>query len=67
MADLVKTVQSVKAYCTTVCQENELRGFRPVRKGLRFHKTVAGIRRTKMHVVHRAAPMTVELLEKIED
>ena len=65
MADRVKTVTSIKAYCTTVCQENEMRGHKPVRKGIRFYCTIQGIKCSKQHKVHRAEPLTTELLNKI--
>ena len=61
----VKTVQSIKAYCATVCEEHELKGFRPVCKGVKFYHAIAGIRHALRHQVKRAAPMTEPLLEKI--
>ena len=67
LSDLVKTVETVKRYCATICDESELRGYRPVRRGLKFHRTVAGIRRKLHHKPKQAAPMTPELLEKICD
>ena len=65
LADLLKTVESIKQYCGTICDEHELRGFKPVRRGLKFYRTIAGIRRKLHHRVKRAAPMTNDLLEKI--
>ena len=66
LSDIMKTVQSIQAYCTTVCDENELRGYRPVQKGLKYHRAIAGIRKKLQHQVRRAKPMTEEMLEKIE-
>ena len=65
LADIVKTVESIKSYCATICDENELKGYRPVRKGIKFHRTVAGIKRKLHHKVKKATPVTPELLEKI--
>ena len=65
LADSLKTVESIKMYCSSVCQENELRGFRPAKRGIRFYKTITGIRKELRHQVKRAEPLTVELLEKI--
>ena len=65
LTDLVKTVESVKAYCATICEENELLGYLPVRKGLKFHRAIAGIKRKLHHKVKRASPITPELLQQI--
>ena len=65
LTDICKTVDSIKQYCTTVCQENELRGFQPVCRGLKFYRAIAGIKRDKKHRVNRVQPMTVALLKKI--
>ena len=66
LANSMKTVQAIKAYCATVCEDNELKGYRPARRGLKFYRTIAGIQRNKHHHVHRAEPMTIELLMQIE-
>ena len=65
MTDVVKTVESIKRYCGTICDDNELKGFRPVRRGLKYHRTIAGIKRKLHHKVKKAAPITPDLLEKI--
>ena len=65
LSNKMKTVETIKAYCTTVCQESELRGFRPVKMGIKYHRTIAGIRRWLHNQVKRAAPMTPELMKKI--
>ena len=65
LANTVKTIQAIKAYCSTVCDENEIRGFRPVHRGLKYYRMLAGIRRNKHHQVKRAQPMTPQLLERI--
>ena len=65
LSDILKTVDSIKMYCGTICDENELLGHRPVRRGLKFHRTIAGIKRKLRHKVKRASPMTPELLEQI--
>ena len=62
-----KSVDAIKGYCTKICQINELRGFKPVKLGLRFQKLIAGLRRTMAHEIKQAEPMTVELLEKISE
>ena len=62
----MKTVESVKSYCTTISQEHELRGNKPIRFGLKYYKTIEGIRRALRHTVKRAQPITVRMLEKIE-
>ena len=66
LSDILKTVESIKAYCTTICDDNELKGYRPVRRGLMYYRTISGIRHKLRHKVKRAAPMTEELLLKIE-
>ena len=65
LSTLVKMVQSIKAYCATVCEENKLKGFRPTKRGLKFYKAIAGIRKKLRHTVNRAKPMTEEILKKI--
>ena len=66
LSKTMKTVESIKSYCSTICQENELRGYRPVRRGVKYYKTLQGIRNKLRHQVRRAQPMTVKLLKKIE-
>ena len=66
LADILKTVESIKAYCRTICDDHELKGFPPVRLGLLYNRTIAGIRRNRKHNVKRAEPMTVQLLEKVQ-
>ena len=61
----MKTIQSIKAYCAYACEENELKGFRPVRRGIKFYKTIAGIRKRLHHQVKRVQPMTKKLLQQI--
>ena len=63
----LKTVESIKAYCATIVQDNELKGFRPVRRGLKYYKCIAGIRQSLRHAVKRAEPMTEKLLSKIKN
>ena len=65
MSQKVKTVESIKSYCTTICQESELKGYRPARRGVKFYRCISGIRQALRHKVKRAEPMTNELLEKI--
>ena len=65
LSDILKTVESIKAYCATICDENELKGFRAVRKGVKFHRTIAGIKRRLHHKVKRASPITPDLLSQI--
>ena len=65
LAETVKTVETIKRYCGTICQEHELAGFPPVRRGVRFYRTITGIRKELRHKVKRAEPMTIPLLEKI--
>ena len=43
LSNTMKTVESIKSYCTTICQEHELRGFKPIRRGIRYYKTIDGI------------------------
>ena len=65
LANTVKTVQSIKAYCAKVVEENELKGYRPAKCGLKFYKTISGIRNHLRHTVKRAKPMAEDLLKKI--
>ena len=43
LADKMRTIDSIKMYCRTIVQQNELKGHRPVKLGLRFYKTITGI------------------------
>ena len=62
----MKTVQSIKSYCYTICEENELLGFRPTIRGLKYYKMIMGICNTLHHRIKRAQPMTILLLDKID-
>ena len=62
----VKTVESIKSYCAAICQDNELRGHKPAKRGLKFYQTIAGICRHLRHKVKCAELMTEKLLEEIE-
>ena len=62
----MKTVEAIKSYCSTICDENELKGYRPVRKGITFYRTIFRICNKLRHMVKRARPMTIQLLEQIE-
>ena len=66
LSNSMKKVQSIKTYCATICHENELRGFRPVHRGLKYYRAIDGIKQKLRHQVKHAQPMTVELLNKIE-
>ena len=66
LSNILKTVQSIKAYCTAVCDKHELQGYKPVKKGIKFFRAIVGIRRNLRHTVKRVQPMTVELLKEIE-
>ena len=65
LCNKMRTVESIKSYCAMICQENELRGYRPAKRGIKFYITIAGIKRKLRHQVKRAAPMTPALLRKI--
>ena len=67
LAVKVKTVEAIKSYCGTICEENELRGHRPVRRGIKYYRAISGIRNSKRHKVKRAQPMTPELLTRIQE
>ena len=54
LTETVKMVDSIKAYCATICEQNELKGHRPVRRGIKFYKVIAGIRKNLRHTVKRA-------------
>ena len=66
LAETMKTVESIKQYCGAICQENEMKGFRPVKLGIKFHKEIMGIRKNLHHQFKRAEPMMVELLTKMQ-
>ena len=66
LANSVKTVESIKAYCYTICEENELKGLKLVKRGLKYQKMLTGIRNHLHHRVKHAQPMTAQLLEQIE-
>ena len=61
----MQTVDSIKAYCSSVCDEHEMKGFQPVRRGKRFYKTIRSLRRILKHEVQHAKPITVQMLKKI--
>ena len=52
-------------YCGTICQQNELKGYRPVLRGIRYYKALMGIKKDLCHKTKRAKPMTTDLLTKI--
>ena len=62
----MKTTESIKSYCSTLCEQNELQGFKPVRRGVQFYKAMAGIKRKLRHRVKRASPLTTELLSRMQ-
>ena len=66
LSDLMKTVESIKAYCATICDDHKMKGYKPVHRGLKFHRMLAGIRKQLRHRVKRAQPMTTQLLTEIE-
>ena len=66
LAETVNTIQSIKAYCASVCEDNKLKGYRPARRALKFYRTIAGIRKRKHHQVKRVKPMTKQILLQLE-
>ena len=67
LATSVKTVESIKRYCGTICQQHELQGFKPFKLGVRYYKNLMGIRKNLRHRVKKAQPLTKKLLSKIHD
>ena len=65
LAQKMKTVESIERYVSTICDENEMKGFRPVRKGIKYYRAINGIKRSLHHKVKRVEPMTTKLLHKI--
>ena len=65
LSDFMKTVKSIKIYCSTICQDNELKGYKPVHRGIKFHKAITGIHKKLHHKVKWSERMTPELLQKI--
>ena len=65
--DGIKTIETIRMYCGTVCQQNEIKGYRPVSRGIKYYKALTGIRKELHHQVKRAEPMMVTLMEKIND
>ena len=61
----MQSVESIKQYCGTICELHELNGFKPVRRGPLYNKTIQGIRRTLQHEIKQALPVTMEQLQKI--
>ena len=45
----MKTVESIKGYCATICNESELRGYKTVRRGLKYYRCISGIRQSLRH------------------
>ena len=61
----LQSVDSIKSYCATVCDLNELKGYPLVRRGKRFYKVIRSLRQILQHEVRQAQPMTVQLLKKL--
>ena len=61
----MQTVDSIKAYCSAVCDEHEMKGFLPVRRGKRYYKTICSLRCILKHEVQHTKPVTVQMLKKI--
>ena len=66
LADSMKTIQSIKTYCASICQQHELKGYKPIKLGLRYYKAIKGIRKELHHQPKKAEPLTIELLEKMQ-
>ena len=47
----MQTVESIKAYCGTICELHELKGLGLVRRTKRYYKTIRVIRQTLGHEV----------------
>ena len=62
----MKSVESIKQYCVTICELNELKGFKRTYRGRRYQKAIMGIKRVLQHEVKQAPPITLEMLNKIE-
>ena len=58
----MQSTDSIKAYCSTVCELQEVRGYEPIHRGRIYAKAIQGIRRLLMHEVKHAQPITVEML-----
>ena len=58
------SIDSIKSYCSLVCELHELQGFEPVHRGRFFAKATLGIRLLQ-HEVQRAQPITVEMLREM--
>ena len=62
----LKSIQTIKAYCGTVCHMNELQGFPLVRRGRLYQETIQGIRRHFKYESKKAAPIMLTMLKKIQ-
>ena len=58
----LSTVESIKNYCSTICEWHELEGYPPVYRGKLYEKALLGIRRLLQHETKRAQPITTEML-----
>ena len=61
----MQTIDSIKSYCTTVCDLYELQGFPPLQRTKRYFKALDSIKRTLSHEVHQATPITEEILKNL--
>ena len=61
----MQSVDSVKAYCGTICTLSELKGYGIVHRGKRYYKVIAGLRRKMKREVQQAKPLTIDNLKAI--
>ena len=61
----MQSADTIKQYCGTICELHEMCGYKPVRRGPRYQRTIMGIRRTLQHEILQAKPITIDMLRRI--
>ena len=61
----METVDSIKAYCGTVCEMHELKGFPSVYRGKRYYRTIRSLAHILQHEVKQAQPVMTAMLKQI--
>ena len=61
----MKTADSIKMYCSTICDLHEIKGFPPIVRTKRYHKTIMAICRTLRHEIKQAQPITVDIFKRM--
>ena len=61
----VQSVETIKAYCSTVCKLNELEGYPVINRGKLYRQAIQGIRHLLQHETQHAQPITIDMLNRM--